>query len=158
MARTELSQVAVAAMRLQNEYAQAIDRRDWDHFRTLFAPDVVAEYPGNRCEGIDAWLDDYFIPFHDGCAWTLHMVMCHVVGEDSEGVWASAYGFTRWIGKADPGIVHNSQVLFRDRLVEQDGRWVIRRRRLDVLTRHETPVAEGELFPASVLDIVTTTT
>jgi hypothetical protein len=158
MAQADLSAVAVAAMQLQNGYAQAIDMRDWDRFRTFFTPDVLAEYPGNRCEGMDAWLDDFFIPFHDGCSWTLHMVLTHAVGEDSDGVWASSYGFTRWILKAEPEVVQNAQVLFRDRLVEQGGSWLISRRRLDVLTIHPMPMAEGESFPASILDVVSTTT
>ena len=69
----DLSRVAVEATRLQNGYALAIDARDWDSFRTLFTPDVFARYPNSDYHGIDDWLK-FFIPFHDECAWTLHVL------------------------------------------------------------------------------------
>ena len=47
-----LSTVAVEAMRLQNGYALAIDARDWELFRTVFTPDVQADYPHGVFDGM----------------------------------------------------------------------------------------------------------
>ena len=71
------------AMRLQNGYALAIDARDWELFRTVFTPDVRADYPHAVFDGMEAWLGN-FIPFHDTCAWTVHEITNHVVGEDGQ--------------------------------------------------------------------------
>ena len=73
MPASDLSRVAVEAMRLQNGYALAIDARDWELFRTVFTPDVRADYPHSTFEGMEAWLEN-FIPFHDTCAWTVHEI------------------------------------------------------------------------------------
>jgi hypothetical protein len=98
MPASDLSRVAVEAMRLQNGYALAIDARDWELFRTVFTPDVQADYPHGTFDGMDAWLDN-FIPFHDTCAWTVHEITNHVVGEDSQGIWGTCYGWVRWTMK-----------------------------------------------------------
>ncbi|WP_433630323.1 nuclear transport factor 2 family protein [Nocardia sp. CA-120079] len=71
MTSSELAGIAIEAMRLQNAYARAIDTRDWDLFRTLFTPDVVAEYPGMPFSGMAHWLE-FFVPFHDDCTWIQH--------------------------------------------------------------------------------------
>jgi hypothetical protein len=140
-------------MRLQNDYAQAIDRRDWDHFRTLFSSDVRADYPPNEYRGMETWLA-HFIPFHDGCLWTFHMMMSHIAGQDADGIWASCYGFVQWTLKDRPGVVNTSQVLYRDRLLQQRREWVISSRRLDVLMAQRSPIADGQTFPTSVFDLV----
>ena len=80
----DLSLVAVEAMRLQNGYALAIDARDWELFRTVFTPDVRADYPHGVFEGMEDWLGN-FIPFHDTCAWTVHEITNHVVGVGRRG-------------------------------------------------------------------------
>ena len=67
MPATDLSRIALEAMRLQNGYALAIDARDWDLFRTVFTPDVQADYPHRTFDGMEAWLEN-FVPFHDTCA------------------------------------------------------------------------------------------
>ena len=111
----DLSLVAVQAMRLQNGYALAIDARDWDLFRAVFTPDVLADYPHGVFEGMQAWLGN-FIPFHDACAWTVHEITNHVVGSDDQGIWATCYGWIRWTMKDPPGYINRAEVLFRDRL------------------------------------------
>ncbi len=64
MPASDLSRVALEAMRLQNGYALAIDARDWELFRTVFTPDVRADYPHGVFNGMEDWLGN-FIPFHD---------------------------------------------------------------------------------------------
>ena len=149
----DLSRVALEAMRLQNAYALAIDARDWELFRTVFTADVRADYPHAVFDGMDAWLDN-FIPFHDTCAWTVHEITNHVVGEDSQGIWGTCYGWVRWTTKDKPGYVNRAEVLFRDRLREDAGAWRIARRTLRMLSSHpQAPLPAGYTLLQSVLDL-----
>ena len=149
----DLSRVAAEATRLQNGYALAIDARDWDSFRTLFTPDVFARYPNSDYHGIDDWLK-FFIPFHDECAWTLHVLTNHVAGRDGDGIWATCYGWVQWTRHAKPGYISRAEVLFRDRLVSEHGAWRIARRKLDLLsTQPEVPMTPGVTLVNSVLDL-----
>ena len=150
---TDLNEAAVAGIRLQNSYALAIDARDWDLFQTVFTPDVRARYPHGVFNGMTAWLEN-FIPFHDTCEWTLHELTNHTVGEDGDGVWAVCYGWIRWTMKDNPGFINRSEVIFRDRLVNQNGTWRIARRKLDQLSsQHGVPVPAGHTLLQSVLDL-----
>jgi hypothetical protein len=152
MTAIDLNQIAVESRRAQNGYAWAIDTRDWDSFRTLFTPDVVAVYPTGTYSGIASWLD-FFIPFHDGCAWTLHMMTNHLVGADDNGVWASCYGWVQWVYQAKQDRINRAAVVYRDRLVYHDGAWRIAHRRLDqVLSEAGTSIPPGLKLPNSVLD------
>ena len=149
----DLDGVALAAMRLQNAYALAIDARDWSLFRTVFTDDVRADYPHAVFEGLDAWLDN-FIPFHDTCAWTVHEITNHVVGSDDAGVWGTCYGWVRWTSKSSPGLINRAEVLFRDRLRDDGGTWRIARRTLRMLSSQPAaPVPAGYTLLQSVLDL-----
>jgi hypothetical protein len=153
MPASGLSMVAVEAMRLQNAYALAIDARDWELFRTVFTTDVRADYPHAVFDGMDAWLDN-FIPFHDTCAWTVHEITNHVVGEDSQGIWGTCYGWVRWTMKDKPGYINRAEVLFRDRLRWDGGTWRIARRKLRMLSSQpQAPVPAGYTLLQSVLDL-----
>jgi hypothetical protein len=153
MPASDLSRVAVEAMRLQNAYALAIDARDWDLFRTVFTPDVRADYPHGVFEGMGAWLDN-FIPFHDTCEWTVHEITNHVVGEDGQGTWGTCYGWVRWTMKDSPGAINRAEVLFRDRLREDDGSWRIARRKLRLLSSwQQAQLPPGYTLMQSVLDL-----
>jgi hypothetical protein len=153
MPASELSEVALEAMRLQNGYALAIDARDWGFFRTVFTPDVQADYPHGKFDGVEAWLDE-FIPFHDTCAWTVHEITNHVVGEDSQGIWGTCYGWVRWTTKDMPGYINRAEVLFRDRLREDGGRWRIARRKLRMLSGWpQAPLPASYNLVQSVLDL-----
>ena len=148
-----LSQVAVEAMRLQNAYALAIDARDWELFRAVFTPGVQADYPHGVFAGLEAWLGN-FIPFHDTCAWTVHEITNPVVGQDSQGIWGTCYGWIRWTRKDAPGAINRAEVLFRDRLREDDGTWRIARRKLRLLSHQPAaPLPAGYSLVQSVLDL-----
>lgn len=150
---TDLSGVFVDAMRLQNGYALAIDTRDWDHFATLFTPGVIARYPNAEYHGLEEWLAA-FVPFHDECEWTSHVMTNHVVGEDSDGIWAACYGWVQWTHQDSPGRISRTATLYRDRLEQVDGTWRIARRRLDQLLREPAvPIPPTVSLPSSVLDL-----
>jgi hypothetical protein len=149
----QLSEVALAAMRLQNGYALAIDTRDWDYFRTVFTPDVTARYPHGEFNGMDHWLSN-FIPFHDTCAWTSHVMTTHVVGEDDHGIWATCYGWVQWTMKETPDRMNRATVFFRDRLLDAGGEWRIARRKLNVLmSEMAAPIPAGTTMLPSILDL-----
>ncbi|MBL7499060.1 nuclear transport factor 2 family protein [Frankia sp. CNm7] len=153
MTGIDLNRAAIESAQLQNGYAWAIDTRDWDYFRTLFTPDVVAAYPNETYQGMDSWLD-FFIPFHDTCAWTQHMMTNHLVGSDGDGVWATCYGQIAWTFQGQPDRLLRAGAVYRDRLVLHGGAWRIARRRLDlVLTQVATPLPAGVTLPMSVLDV-----
>jgi hypothetical protein len=153
MPTSELSRIAVEAMRLQNGYALAIDTRDWELFQTLFTPDVQADYPHSAFDGMTAWLEN-FIPFHDTCGWTLHEMTNHVVGQDSQGMWASCYGWIRWTAKDNPGRINRDEVLYQDRLRQDGETWRIARRRLRLLSsKPRAPITDGYTLVQSVLDL-----
>lgn len=154
MPSADLARISVESIRLQNGYALAVDTRDWDYFTTLFTPDVRARYPHSEFHGIEAWLAD-FVPFHDECTWTSHVMTNHVVGEDADGIWATCYGYVQWTHQDAPGLLNRTTALYRDRLQEDDGgQWRIARRRLDLLMREPgTPIPSNVDFPSSVLDL-----
>lgn len=139
---------------LQNDYAHAIDTRDWELFRTLFVPDVRVDYPFvGRLRGMDAWLD-FFVPFHEDCAWTLHVMTNHRVGERGGVRRASCYGDVRWTFARTPAVLHRSIGVYRDEIVPWEGSWRIGRRRLDLVLRETTPIGEACALPASVADVL----
>jgi hypothetical protein len=149
----DLSKVALEALRLQNGYALAIDARDWDYFSTLFTPDVQAQYPHRRFDGMDDWLGN-FIPLHDEYAWSLHVITNHVVREDANGIWGACYGWVKWTEKDKPGHMNKAEVLFRDWLSNDGGTWRIARRKLALLSsQHQVPIPAGLTLPHSVLDL-----
>lgn len=154
MSDLDLNTVAIEAIRLQNGYARAIDTRDWAYFQSLFASDVLAVYPQlGELAGMDAWLT-IFIPFHDECLWIQHVMTTHVVGQDADGVWATCYGFVQWILADKPEVVQRSRTLYRDRLKEHDGRWVITKRKCDLLMNQpDAVIPQGQSFLDSVLDL-----
>lgn len=152
MPRSELTDVAVAARLLQNGYAYAVDIRDWSYFATLFTPEIRAEYPNTQYNGMAEWLSE-FIPFHDECGWTSHVLTNHLVGEDESGIWATCYGWVQWTHNGKPDHLNRATVLFRDRLEQRAGEWLIGRRKLHVLMSESVPIPSGLSFPNSILGL-----
>jgi hypothetical protein len=149
MPSVDLNVIAVEAMRLQNGYGFTVDARDWTGFRTNFTEDIVARYPHMTYNGIEDWVAD-FEPRHDVYPWSIHSMANHLVGEDADGVWAICYGRIRWTMDATPGQFNRAEVIFRDRLVNTGGKWLIGRRKLDVLYSHNRPLQEGSVFVNTV--------
>jgi len=140
------------AQRLQNSYAYAIDTRDWELFQTLFAVDVIADYPNQVYQGMEEWLAS-FIPMHDGYPWSRHEMTNHIVGQDDNGIWAVCYGFVEWTMVSAPGRINTSRVIYRDRLQEAGGRWIIRRRKLTgVSSQPGSPIPGGMTLPNTIQD------
>lgn len=147
------TEVALAAWQLQNTYAHAIDTRDWELFRSAFAPDVTVHTDRGVIEGMDAWLE-YFIPFHDDCEWTLHTMTNHRVSDGPDGVRATCYGDIRWTHRAQPDTFKRAASLYQDVLTDVDGSWRISQRSFKVLlTETLSPMPAGLTLWNSVLDL-----
>ena len=108
-----------------------------------------ADYPHGVFDGMDAWLDN-FIPFHDTCAWTVHEITNHVVGEDSQGIWGTCYGWVRWTMKDKPGYINRAEVLFRDRLREDERDLADRPAQAADAVVPAAGAAPGRVHPAAV--------
>jgi hypothetical protein len=152
VADVDLNAIAIEAMRLQNGYGFTVDARDWTTFRTHFTNDVIARYPHRTYSGLDDWVGD-FEPMHDTYPWSIHAMSNHVVGQDADGVWAICYGRIRWTMDENPGQLNRAEVIFRDRLQNLDGRWLIAHRKLDVLLSHGGPLREGATFVHTVKEM-----
>ncbi|MCD4524209.1 nuclear transport factor 2 family protein [Nocardioides sp. cx-173] len=152
MTTLDLAEIAVVGAQLQSAYALAIDTRDWGYFATLFTPDVRATYPTRSYHGMEDWLSS-FIPFHDECTWTLHMMSNHVVGVDDDGIWAACYGAVQWCHESEPDEISRAWVHFRDRLVNRNGQWLIARRKLDVLMHQRECLMANVSFPRTVVEL-----
>jgi len=139
-----------------NGYALAIDARDWDSFRRCSLPTCSRATRTADYHGIDDWLK-FFIPFHDECAWTLHVLTKprRRPGPVTES-GPRATGGCSGTRHAKPGYINRAEVLFRDRLVSEHGTWRIARRKLDLLsTQPEVPMTPGVTLVHSVLDLAT---
>lgn len=144
-------QMMLTGMGLQNDYAHAVDARDWALFSGLFAANVTARYPHRTYRGVAKWVED-FEPFHAACTWTMHQMSNHRVGEDGDGWWASCYGQIQWVRAKDrAGTINRSRVIYRDRLARGEAGWVITHRRLDLLAYEaEVPRPVGLVLNAAI--------
>jgi len=60
----------------------------------------------------------------------------------------------QWVHQDQPGHLNRAAVLYRDRLVNQGGEWLISRRKLDLLMQESSaPLPAGVTLPNSVLDL-----
>ena len=106
--------------------------------------------PGTALRGMAEWLDA-FVPFHDTCTWTFHVMTNHLVGHDSGGVWASCYGDVRWQLDASVDRYSHALGMYQDRLVAVDGGWIVAHRKFRmVMYRPDIPLPDGMAFPTSV--------
>jgi hypothetical protein len=83
------SRHAAAIMAVQNAYAVAIDRRDWDALRRCFTDDASITF-GMRLErgGLDEFMG-WAPPFHNRLARTLHQITTHTAQVEGSSATAS---------------------------------------------------------------------
>ncbi|MGC5255641.1 nuclear transport factor 2 family protein [Gordonia sp. DT218] len=153
---TTTHELQATATRLSVDYAYAIDARDWDLFASVFTDDVVVEYKGMpEIRGITQWLD-YFIPFHDECTWTSHVMTNHRSGQGPDGAWAICYGDVRWLHRRDENRLNHALNVYRDELRYEGNTWRIARRRMDVVLSDAADITSAGIhLPASMHGIAT---
>ena len=118
---------------LMNRYALAVDRRDWDLYRSVFAPDARIDYRDSggevgALEPIVEWLSAVLAPF----AGLQHNMGNHLVEFDADGDTARACTYFLAVHTSLDG--RGEEVLLRvggfyqDRLVRRDPGWRIAER------------------------------
>lgn len=116
-------------------YASALDARDYDLLRTVFADDVEATY-GERApmHGIDEvvnWISGY----GRQQAWQHHLVSVYQVSVDGDAATALTYVTATQAAAADPDVVSTTHGRYDDSLRRIGGAWRITHRRMDVVRR-----------------------
>lgn len=108
-------------------YATAIDRRDWDLFRTCFTPDVHAAYEGlPEWHGVEA-ITAYMAEVHAPMGHTLHRVSNHEIEFGGATARVRTY-VDAVLMAADGGSGINVIGFYDDELVEEADGWRIARR------------------------------
>lgn len=122
----------IAIVGLLNEYASAIDTRNWDLLASCFTGDATADLPltghhrGNR-DIADAIHN--LVKHLDA---TQHMITNHVVRVINSEVHSTCYFQAQHVlAGAEGGSTFTSGGRYRDRLVKEGGLWKIRHRLLE---------------------------
>jgi ketosteroid isomerase-like protein len=113
-----------AVVAVQNAYAVAIDRRDWDALRRCFTEDATITF-GMRLEraGLDAFMA-WAPPFHERLARTLHQITTHSVQVDGASATASCYLHAILV-EPDESETASIYGYYHDTLVRSDEDWRI---------------------------------
>jgi ketosteroid isomerase-like protein len=113
-----------AVVAVQNAYAVAIDRRDWDALRRCFTEDATITF-GVRLErgGLDAFMD-WAPPFHERLARTLHQMTTHSVLVEGTSATASCYLHAILV-EPDENEAVSIHGYYDDRLECRNGDWRI---------------------------------
>jgi 3-phenylpropionate/cinnamic acid dioxygenase small subunit len=125
--------VAAAVSEVLVRYATAIDRRDWELFRTCFTADCDIDYGTlptgetlhwNNLEDMTAWMQ----ASHQEMGHTMHRITNQRVENEGRGVVASSY-VDVLLTAPDGRLIMNGAGLYNDNLVPTEDGWKITRRR-----------------------------
>jgi hypothetical protein len=124
-------------------YATALDARDYDSLRTVFADDVAATY-GERepMHGVDAVVD-WIAGYGRQQAWQHHLVSVYRVSVDGDAATALTYVTATQAASADPDAINTTHGRYHDSLRRIDGAWRITQRRMEVVRRFSRNVSGG---------------
>ena len=132
-----------------NLYAQACDRRDWALFRTLFMPDIHADYGGFQftgCEEVIAIIRNNL----GGCGPTQHILCNYQINVDGDKATAvTQLRASHAGGQGKEGLFFEVWGEYRDQLCVLDGQWRIAKRQMVIFHEIGTrdvlaPEAESE--------------
>jgi hypothetical protein len=119
-----------AIERLKATYCRALDTKQWDQFRSLFASDFVSdtsESGGEVVEGADAFVD--FVSHALAKAVTVHQVQQPEIellsGATATGVWAM-----QDIVRFRPGVTLHGFGHYHETYEKIGGRWLIKTSKL----------------------------
>ena len=116
-------------------YASALDARDYDLLRTVFANDVEATYGGREpMIGIDEVVD-WIAGYGRQQAWQHHLVSVYRVSVDGDEATALTYVTATQAPSADPNVVSTTYGRYHDSLRRSGDAWRITQRRMDVVRR-----------------------
>lgn len=123
-------------------YASSIDVKDYDTLRSIMADDVEGIY-GDRAPfvGPDAlvgWIADH----GRNCTWQHHLLNVYHVDIEGDTAQAVTYHTSHQATSDAPGVVRVIGARYYDTLRRStDGRWLLIRKRMDVLWRDTRTLA-----------------
>jgi hypothetical protein len=117
-------------------YASALDAKDEEGLRAVFADDVEAHY-GRRdaMHGVGEVVD-WILGYGRTQQWQHHHVSVYEVHVDGDSATALTYVTANQAPLTDPGLVSTTYGAYRDELRRIDGVWRVSRRSMDVFHRH----------------------
>lgn len=141
--RSATPAVAAAVSELLVRYATAIDRRDWELFRTCFTDDCDIDYgtlPNgetlrwNNVQDMTAWMR----ASHQEMGHTLHRITNQRVEGEEDGVTARCY-VDALLTAPDGRLIMNGVGFYDDHLVRDRDGWRIARRRFTAVRMQPGP-------------------
>lgn len=119
-------------------YATAIDRRDWDLFRTCFTDDCDADYGViGRWHGVDE-ITEWMRATHEPCGHTLHRITNVSVAASGPGVVSRSYVDALVLAAGNQSGTRAAGY-YDDDLVRTDDGWRIARRRFTMVLAQSVP-------------------
>jgi SnoaL-like domain len=116
-------------------YASAVDARDYDLLRTVFADDVEATYGEHApMHGVDEVVD-WIAGYGRQQAWQHHLVSVYRVSVEGDAATALTYVTATQAASADPEVICTTHGRYDDSLRRVEGAWRITQRRMDVVRR-----------------------
>jgi len=113
-------------------YATALDRRDWDIFRSTFTDDCDIEYDGlGEWHGLDDFTE-YMVEIHARCGKSLHRLSNEVLELDGDRVRARTY-VDALVLNPDNQAGYRSNGYYDDEIVPVGDGWKIARRRFTMV-------------------------
>jgi hypothetical protein len=127
-------------------YAQALDHRDFERLATCFTHNVTGQFGGVTLEpGLKSVLD--FLSKPNPARSSIHVMAAIHIELDGDVATSETYGFSYKVlsrdGAADT--LNTRALLYRDRLVRENGTWLIADRVHSVFWETETSV--GAITP-----------
>jgi 3-phenylpropionate/cinnamic acid dioxygenase small subunit len=118
-----------------DRYADALDRRDWDHLRSCFTADCRADYEGfgrwTAREAFVAWLE----AIHRDLGPTLHRITNHQIEVDRDRARATSYlDALLQLRHQDQDLLHVVGK-YVDELIRTEEGWRISDRRVETFWR-----------------------
>ena len=146
MADTDKDVIAIT--NLINLYGLVMDTQRWDMFDRLFTSDVDADYgEGSHWRDLAKFKAD-FGAFHKIFDATQHLMSNHLVNVQGDTAEACTYGNWRLIRKGlEGGDLWEGTGWYDDKLVRQQGRWLIKHRVCRILYWSGNPLVQAGSGP-----------
>lgn len=134
----------VAILETVYQYAQGIDTRDWNLYRSIFTDKIEVDFTSYDGQTVgrlkaDDWVE-MLKPLFSGLAATQHIMTNPIVTFDDQGAACRIYmQAEHFMDANDGGTSYSIGGYYTDRLVFQNNRWLISGVTLTVLWRRGDP-------------------
>jgi len=108
--------------------ARAMDNRDWDVLRKIFAPDIIADLGTGNISGAEEVIS-FIRSFLNKCGTTQHLIGNVVVDIENNIATSKCYVCDMHLSKgADSDVTFRTMGEYTDTWQQQNERWVLSRR------------------------------